>query len=188
MDDQFMYRLRSTPDSRFADRLRQCLEQEARTEREGRGKQRRWIMAAAFVLALALFALPSVRASAQSFLNLFRVVNFAAVPVNVERLNQLAQNGMDLPSLIGQQVEVLENPGPPRIFSTLDELAGALGTRPKVPAVVPPYLVLVRIEMAGQRSLRVTADAQKLQSVLDALGITDLRAPDRLAREGRPCF
>ena len=181
MDDQFMYGLRSTPSRQFEDRLRERIAGLGRrSDAESPLRTGRWAVAALLVFGLALLVFPAVRASAQAFLNLFRVVNFTAVPVNVDRLNQLAQNGLDLPRLIGQQVEVLEDPGPPRVFSTLDEAAAASRMLINLPAVVPPGLVMARIEMTGQHTARVKADTRKLQDVLDALGITDLRAPDGL--------
>ena len=63
---------------------------------------RRLAAPAVVVLVLiAIAAFPSTRASAQAFLDLFRVVNIAAVPVNIDRLQQLSQQGLDIPTLLG---------------------------------------------------------------------------------------
>lgn len=180
MDDQFMHGLKATPSREFAERLRERLLR-AGDRTTGRSPStRRWALAAVIVLGVGLFALPGVRASAQAFLNLFRVVNFTAVPVDVNRLKGLATGGLDLPSLIGQQVEVLEDPGSPRVVSTLDEAATMAGLPVRLPAVVPPGFVVVHIEVAGQRAARMKADTRKLQDVMDALGITDLQVPEGL--------
>jgi hypothetical protein len=126
---------------------------------------------------IAIAAFPSTRASAQAFLDLFRVVNVAAVPVNVDRLKQLSQRGLDIETLIGSQVEVLANPGPAQAFTSPAEAAAAAGLTLRAPTVLPPGLVLVRTELKGERAASVTADTSKLRDVLDALEITDLSAP-----------
>jgi len=70
---------------------------------------------AASVVAVAavggLLSVPSVRASAQSFLALFRVVNFVVVPVDHARLDVLESQNLDPARLIGDRVEILEDPG-----------------------------------------------------------------------------
>jgi hypothetical protein len=179
MEDDFMHGLRATPRPEFAEALRGRLRRQAMSDpldlpsRKGR----RLALAAAGAVAVAVFALPSVRASAQVFLNLFRVVNFTAVPVNVDRINQLTQNGLDVSRLLGDQVEILADPGPPQSFATPADAANAAGVPLALPAVVPPNLVIVRIEVEGERAARVRADTRKLQDVLDALDITDVRSP-----------
>ena len=150
MDDRFMYELREEPPSEFARRLGERLRGqgllEAASERAAR--PRRFAAAAAAVItAFALFTVPSVRASAQAFLNLFRVVNFTAVPVNVDRLHQLNQSGLDLSTLICNQVEVLADPGPVRTFATMADGAAAAGIQPRVPTLLPPGLVALRAEV-----------------------------------------
>ena len=79
------------------------------------------------VLLLAIVALPTGRASAQAFLDLFRVTHVAAVPVNMDRLNQLTQRGLDISSMIGSQVEVLADPGPAQVYSSPAVAASAAG-------------------------------------------------------------
>src|SRR5262245_29346738 len=83
------------------------------------------VVAAVAVLLSALIAVPSTRASAQAFLDLFRVVHIAAIPVDVDRLKQLSSSGLDLPTLIGSQVEVLADPGPATVFTSPAEAAKA---------------------------------------------------------------
>ena len=132
------------------------------------------------LLLLAVSTVPSARASAQAFLDLFRVVNVAAVPVNVERLKQLSQRGLDIPTLIGSQVEVLADPGPAQAFTSPADAAAAAGLTLRTPTVLPPGLVLVRTELKGERAARVTADTSKMREVLDALEITDVSPPAEL--------
>src|SRR5713101_2275664 len=121
MDDHLMYGLREAPPQRLTESLRERLRQQQLADPgpESGSRSRRLAMIAAPVFVVALFALPAVRASAQAFLNLFRVVNFIAVPVNVDRIKQLSESGLDVRSLIGQQVEVLVDPGPKQAFATM---------------------------------------------------------------------
>src|SRR4051812_7790880 len=51
---------------------------------------------AVFVLAAGIFTVPALRASAVSFLALFRVVNFVAVPVDAGRLRALDDNHLKI--------------------------------------------------------------------------------------------
>ena len=135
------------------------------------------IPATAVVLLLLAGAFPPARASAQAFLDLFRVVHIAAIPVDVDRLNQLSRNGLDIQTLIGSQVEVLADPGPARVFTSPAEAAKAAALDLRLPAAVPGNLTLVRAELKGEHAARVTADSRKLQDVLDALDIGDLKPP-----------
>jgi cytochrome P460 len=70
MDDQFIYRLRSTPSPQFAQRLRVRLKEQERLAAQTGSQATLWqFAAAAGVLIVALFAFPAVRASARTFLN-----------------------------------------------------------------------------------------------------------------------
>ncbi|MGH8219763.1 MAG: hypothetical protein ACREUT_14560 [Steroidobacteraceae bacterium] len=152
---------------------------EAGERRAARMPPLRWAAAAAAVIVLACtFALPSVRAAAQAFLDLFRVVNFAPVAVGTDRLRLLADpQGIDLPRLLGDQIQTLQAPGPPQAVPTLDAAGSLAGTRIAVPTWQPVGLGLERIEVVGSRKLRVTGNTANLQRVLDSLGIDDVSAP-----------
>jgi hypothetical protein len=139
--------------------------------------RRMFLAVAAAALLAVLLTVPAARASAQSFLSLFRVVNVAAVPVNVERLKQVGSSGIDLPTLIGSQVEVTGDSGPAQVLTSPADAARAAGLDVRLPSVLPPKLVLVRTEMKGERAVRVHGDTAKLREVLDALGIDDVVIP-----------
>jgi len=138
------------------------------------------VPALAGLVLIAIVAFPSARASAQAFLDLFRVVNVAAVPVNVDRLKQLSQRGLDIETLIGSQVEVLADPGPPQLVNSPAEAAAAAGITLRQPTVLPPGLMLVRTELTGEQAAQIKADSSKLRDVLDALDITDVSPPAEL--------
>lgn len=139
----------------------------------------RWaaVFAAALVLGAAL-TLPSVRATAQAFLDLFRVVDFTPVPVQRARLEALlGRQEIDLPKILGEQTEALSKPGPPQTVSS-PEAAGTLAGMPiGLPTWRPAGFELKRVQVLPGRSLRFTADVRKLQGVLDSLGIHDVSVP-----------
>ncbi|HXS27946.1 MAG TPA: hypothetical protein VN730_09800 [Steroidobacteraceae bacterium] len=142
----------------------------------------RWAACAAAVLVLACaFALPSVRAAAQAFLDLFRVVNFAPVTVQTDRLRQLAERqGIDLPKMIGDRIEVVQAAGQPKSAPTLEAAGTLAGARVAVPTWRPVGLEPQRIEVSGAETLRITGNTASLQRLLDSLGIDDVSAPEWL--------
>jgi hypothetical protein len=116
MDESFLHSLRRDPSPEFAQRLRTKLELRSSASAHP-AVPRRLVRVSALAASIALvafaFTFPSVRAAAQAFLDLFRVVNFAAVPVNVERIGELRDAQIDIPHVLGGQVEVLKQSGPP---------------------------------------------------------------------------
>jgi hypothetical protein len=184
MSDEFLNVLRRDPPAEFARRLEsrlRSLDSPATAERRVPARAYRWLATAASVAALAFaFTLPAVRSAAEAFLDYFRVVNFAGVSFDAQRMKELWSNAsVDLPTLIGGQVDVneLRLPPPPVAYSTLDEAGVAAGLRLRAPAWLPAGYKLAGIEVAGAHELSVT---EKLQTVLDALGITDVAVPAAL--------
>src|SRR5438552_2304015 len=110
MDDRFLNELRRDPDPAFAGRLRERLR---RIERTPRVTARYWRpvvgAAAAAAVVVGLFAFPSVRASAQAMLDLFRVRNFAAVKFDPTRLENLRAQKQDNALLMFGKQEVLQD-------------------------------------------------------------------------------
>jgi hypothetical protein len=183
MDDALFYGLRRDPRPEFAAELRASLRRQEITLPARRRFPAARIAAsiAAAAAATVLFSVPAVRAAAQSFLGMFRVVNFVAVPVDEHRIRTLQQ--IDLPRLIGEHVQVLQEPGPPVPAASLAQAGAAAGFDVRVPAWLPPDARIIEIAVAGERQLRVTADATRLQQLMDALGINDLRVPDGLDQQ-----
>jgi hypothetical protein len=183
MDDSFLHRARRDPAPEFARRLRAALHESEQTTHRSRGREQvlKWVSAAASVAIVSVaFTFPAVRAGAQAFLDLFRVVNFAGVSFDPSRITDLRSRGLDLQSLIGDSVEVLEDPGPPVAFESTADASAASGMTFRAPAWLPPGWQQQRVEVGGERAARVTTSTAKLQSVLDALGIDDLSAPTEL--------
>jgi hypothetical protein len=183
MNDQFLNSLRRDPAPAFARQLKSRLNAiDAPAIAEQRSPMWRWLATAASVVALAFaFTFPAVRTAAEAFLDYFRVVNFAGVAFDPQRMAQLWSNAsVDLPTLIGQQVTPAAPPPPPVAYSTLDEASAAAGMRLHTPTWVPPGFTLTSIEVRGQHEFSVQGNTEKLQSVLDALGITDVSVPTAL--------
>lgn len=183
MDDARLHTLRQDPSPDFAERLRARLRQQPAGPEPTSNHRwtRRLLWAAGGVAALVLLlSLPAVRASAQSFLALFRVVNFVAVPVDPGRLDALQASDLDPGQLIGDHVDMLEDPGPP-VAAASPEAAGTLaGFDVRLPGWVPDDTTIIDVQVTGERVARVTADTARLRQVMDALGITDLGVPDGL--------
>ena len=179
MDDSRLYALRADPPPQFADRLRESLRG---ADAEAPVKPR-WPLAraAAVLLVLAgaagLLSIPAVRASAQSFLAMFRVVDFVAVPVSERGIAAL--KSIDLPGLVGEHVEV-QGGGPPVPVASAEEASAVAGYEVRVPAWLPEGATLVEAAVSLPRVVRVTADARRLEQVLDTLGIDDLEVPPGL--------
>jgi hypothetical protein len=183
MNDQFLNSLRRDPPPAFARELKSRLHAlDAPAVAEPRSRMWRWLATAASVVALAFaFTFPAVRTAAEAFLDYFRVVNFAGVAFDPQRMAQLwSSSSVDLSTLIGQQVTPAAPPPPPVAYSTLDEASAAAGMRLHTPTWVPPGFTLTSIEVGGEHEFSVQGNTEKLQSVLDALGITDVSVPTAL--------
>lgn len=184
MDDKFLYEMRADPPPAFAERLRARLTRDAAAANPSRVRTfplyRVGAAAASVLIVALLFALPPVRASAQAFLDLFRVVNFTAVPIGEDRIKALKSDKIDLEHLIGDQVEVLTPAVAPQPYQTREAAGAAAGFPVRLPSVLRPGLTLMKIELNGERAARVTGNTTKLRHLLDALDIRDVRVPEGL--------
>ncbi len=180
MNDSDLYALREDPSPDFAAGLRESLRRaDVRAPAAAHWSPARAVAAVAIVAGGAgLLSVPAVRASAHSFLAMFRVVEFAAVPINERTLESLDR--IDLPALLSQHVEILGDDGPPAPVATVEEASAAAGYEVRVPAWLPEGATLVEAGVAGARVVRVTANAVRLEQVMDTLGITDLEVPPGL--------
>jgi hypothetical protein len=184
MDDDFMLSGWRKPPAEFARQLRERLhrlDSEASPWQRFRPVSRVAAGAAALVLAIGAFTFPAVRAGARAFLDLFRVVNFAPVSVQPERLHALLeQRQLDLPRMVGEQIEVLKESGAPQTVADTEAAGVAAGIQVRVPAWRPVGLEPELVEVLGDQTLRFTASKAKLKRVLDAFGLDDLSVPDAI--------
>lgn len=176
MDDRFLDGLRESPRPTFARDLRERLR-----GHEAEGARSSWRPALAAGMAVVLmalaFTLPSVRASAQAFLDLFRVRNFAAVPIDPERLRVLKEQEIDLQKLLADQVETLKEPREPQTYATVREAGDAAGIAALEPAELPKGVTLRGIEVRGDAAARVTINTARLRSLLETLDLTEVQVP-----------
>jgi hypothetical protein len=100
--------------------------------------------------------------------------------MNPERLDVLASQNLTPHELIGDRLEVLEQPGAPLAAVSPQQAGAAAGYDVRAPAYMATGVSLVGIDVLGQQRVRVTADAQRLRQVMAALAITDLDVPDGL--------
>lgn len=177
MDDRFLHELRREPPTEFARSLRQRLRAQEETRR-GWAPRAIPAMAAAVavVLSILLFTVPSVRVSAQSVLDLFRVRTFAAVSFDESRLDKLKaldQNAL----LVFDQKEVLVEPGPAQVYPTVEAAGAAAGIVPGRVHFLPRDMVLdtVLVEPAG--AARIAVSEVKLRALLDQLDLRDVTVP-----------
>jgi hypothetical protein len=182
MNDDFMQSAWRKPPPPFAAQLRERL-RHADAQRAASPRRRRVLqavaLAASLLLAVGLVMLPAVRAGAETFLDLFRVVNFVAVPVPTQRIAAL-QRGLDLPRMLGEQVHVAQAPGTPQSVATPEQAGALSGIAVHLPTWLPEGLALQGIKVLGEQRWTIAASTQKLQQVLDTLGINDLTVPPGL--------
>jgi hypothetical protein len=179
--DAWLDALRSDPSPVFTEQLRARLRaQETPSETPHDWPRRALIPAIAVVVVAVLISVPGVRASVVQFVSLFRVVNFVPVPVDTSRLDRLRAENLDIGSLIGEHAEVVKDPGPPVSVASLDQAATAAGMTLALPQWLPENTQVLETSVMGERVVRVTANGQRLQQVMDALGINDLTVPEGL--------
>ncbi|HVP40263.1 MAG TPA: hypothetical protein VMS93_13885 [Candidatus Saccharimonadales bacterium] len=187
MSEDFMSKLRRDPPPELEAGLRERLRRQGPAG-EGAGALLRrarfyrpaLAVAAAAAIVVAFVLSPALRASAQAFLDLFRVRNFAAITVDSGRLEQLNHTQLDVKSLLGDQVQELEKPGPPQVVPDAGAASAVAGFAVRTPVTLPTGLMPDTLLVRGRAVARVTVDARKLRQALEALGVSDVRLPDRL--------
>jgi hypothetical protein len=180
MNDVWMHALRSEPSREFKEQLRRRLREHDGAVAPAASRRHIAIAVTAVVVVAGLLAVPAVRASASRFLSLFRVVNFVAVQVQPSRLDRLEAEQLEIGKLIGEHVDVIADPGRPLSVTSLDDAAAAAGMPIATPQWLPDDSSILETTVTGEQIVRITANAVRLQQVMDALGITDLSAPAAL--------
>ncbi len=180
-NDAWLHALRGDPSPAFKAQLRERLRAQEPAADARRAWPRRALVAAAAVLAVtALISVPAVRASVAQFVSLFRVVNVVGVAMDPSRLDRLQADDLQLDTLIGDHVQVLQDPGAPVDVLSLADAGAASGMTLATPQWLPQNTQIMEMAVVGERVMRVTADSARLQQVMDALGINDLTVPEGL--------
>jgi hypothetical protein len=178
MNDQFLRDHQREPRPEFANRLRNGLGREDES-RARAGFRHTPALAATFavILAVGAFAFPAVRAAAQSFLELFRIRQFTAVsfdPARLEKLRGLDKNGA---LLVFDEHTVLREPGPERVFTTVEEASAATGLSLRRPTYFVREVSLAEVRSEGEGEVRFTMHGAKLRPLLDQIGLSDVSIP-----------
>jgi hypothetical protein len=177
-DDGWLETLRTDPSPLFKAKLRERLQRQEPVVETRRDWPRRVLVAAAAVIGVgALLSVPTVRASVAQFVLLFRVINVVAVPVDSNHIDRLKVEQLELGTLIGEQVQMVQDPGPPVAVASLADAAAAAGMALATPQWLPDNTQIIETAVMGERVMRVTANSLRLQQVMDALGINDLAVP-----------
>ncbi len=181
MDDRFLYEARRDPEPAFAEGLRGRLRRAESSRVMGRVPLRPTLAAAVLVgTVVSIFVFPSVRASAQAMLDLFRVRNFAPVAFDPQRLEKLRDMDHDQPLMIFDKKEVLHEPGEPVTVATPEKAAEVVGYPVRTLQFLPRGLALQSVKVEDRGAMRLSADADKVHTLLETLDLGDLRFPPEL--------
>jgi hypothetical protein len=176
--DTWLHALRYDPSPLFKAQLHERLRAQEPVLNTRREWQRHTVAGvAAAMLVGVLLAVPGVRASVAQFVSLFRVINVVAVPVDSSRLDRLKAENLEIGALIGEHVQIVQDPGAPLNVASFADAAAAAGMTLATPEWLPDNTQVMETAVVGERVLRITADGQRLQQVMDALGIDDLTVP-----------
>jgi len=177
-DDAWLQALRTDASPLFKAQLRERLRAQEPVSETRHDWPRRALIAAGVVIVVgALLSVPGVRASVAQFVSLFRVINVVAVPVDSSHIDRLKAEQLELGALIGEHVQVVQDPGEPVDFASFEDAAAAAGMTLATPQWLPDNTQVIQTAVMGERVMRVTADSVRLQQVMDALGINDLSVP-----------
>ena len=177
-DDGWLHALRTDSSPLFKAQLRERLRAQESVSETSRDWPRRALIAAAAVMVVGvLLSVPAVRASVAQFVSLFRVINVVAVPVDASRIDRLKAEQLEIGTLIGEHVQVVQDPGAPVNVASFADAAAVAGMTLATPQWLPDNTQVLETAVVGERVVRVTADSQRLQQVMDALGINDLTVP-----------
>lgn len=132
------------------------------------------------VLALALvLAVPSTRALASEFLNLFRVQQVTVLSIDPTSLESLTGNqalGTQLSELVSSSTVVTDEPGEPVEAATGEEASGLAGFSVRL----PEGQTTSGIYVTDSAAFTMTVDREKAQALIDGAGRTDLVLPDAI--------
>jgi hypothetical protein len=186
VNEEFLEQYREEPRPEFAKRLAGDLRAIAagstappEPEPASRRPVRPLLLGAAAVLVVASsFALAPVRAAAQTFLDVFRVKRFVAVPFDRARIERLQSEGLDLKSMIAGQVEVLEPAREPELQGSVEAAGAVAGIAVRQPAVLPEGAAFAEVAVGRPGAFRVTFDVAKIEVIAHAAGVEDASIPD----------
>jgi hypothetical protein len=180
-DARMLQEYRREPDPGFARKLRERLRRQEGPRRLLSGNMARVLAAACAVLVVAgLFAIPSVRVSAQALLDIFRVRRFAAVEFKESRFETLRSLGKDPGLLVLDKRETVLDPGPAQRVRSGDEASTIAGFDVSSPGYLPMGMTADTVFVEGAGEMRLSVSEAKLRSLLDRLDLQDVKVPQGL--------
>ena len=181
MDDRKLHEYRRDPDPEFARNLRERLRmQEGARALPARAVARVLAFACAVLAMIGLFAIPSVRVSAQAMLDLFRVRRFAAVEFSQSRMETLRSLDKDRGLLVLDKQEKVLDPGPPRPVSSRAAASPEVGFAVSGPSYLPEGMTADSVFVEGEGAMRLSVSEAKLHALLDRLDLRDVSVPTGL--------
>ncbi len=132
-------------------------------------------LAILLILAVVL-TVPSTRALAGQFLNLFRVQQVVVVPIDSTGMQQLTGNdtlGKQVSNMISSSVTTQQKPGTPVTVADVVTASQQAGFTVRVPQVMTPS----RISVEGTGAFTIKVDVTKAQALLNEAGRPDLVLP-----------
>ena len=189
MDDKFLHEQRREPGPGYARSLREHLRGIEASAAPARGFRLHPAFASALAVALvaAAFTLPAVRVAAQNALDMFRVRSFAAIEIDgdrIQKLKQLSDGTSGDPGGMMFTKQDIQEPGKPVEYPSAQLAASAAGLPGlRLPGPLPSGLRFKTALATGQGSARLTVHADRIQHVLEALGINDVHVP--MAMDGQ---
>jgi hypothetical protein len=138
-------------------------------------------LAILLILAVVL-SIPSTRALAGQFLNLFRVQQVVVVPIDSTGMQQLTGNstlGKQVSDLISSSVTTQQKPGSPVNVADAATASQQAGFSVRVPQAMTPS----RISVEGAGAFAIKVDVAKAQALLNEAGRSDLVLPTSINGE-----
>jgi hypothetical protein len=178
MDDRMLHEYRRDPDPRFASDLRERLRRHERSHAILSPRATRiGIALAAAAAVTVVFAVPSVRVSAQAALDVFRVKRFAAVGVKDSRRELLESLDKDQGFVVFDRQEKVLDPGPATYVPSRDAATAKVGFDVSAPTYLPTGMAADSIFVQGEGAARMSVNESKLRSLLDRLDLDDVKVP-----------
>ncbi|MCW1969414.1 MAG: hypothetical protein KIH69_014980 [Anaerolineae bacterium] len=182
--EEMLTQFQKKPDTAFAKNLYRQIDQPLPQPKTGlAGRAGLATAAGVAALGLAVFTVPAVADAAQNFLNLFRVKQITAIaidPARLEALGKIAENNkIDLKALIGDDVKIIKEPSRPAPAANAEQASKLAGFTVKM--LGPSAgMTLDSIQVQGDGTTQIKANSAKLNALLGAMGITDIKAPTKL--------
>ena len=152
-------------------------------ERSNRNAWRTWSLAGAglavVALIFAVFTVAPVRSWAENLLSIFRVQHFTILEVDPAAMRGGGLQGdqflnQSVSRILSDQVTVTENPRKPELVADAATASKLTGYPVQLLAGQTPSALLFRSAAAAQMKL----DRDRLQSILDEAGRSDLQIPE----------